>query len=262
MTVAMDARLVSRLARMPLAIAVAALALASAGGRAAPPPLADLQRQFAAPPDDARIMMRWWWFGPAVTRAGLEREMRLMKEGGIGGFEIQPVYPLVLDDPARGLVTHPFLSDAFLDDVRFAAGKARELGLRADLTIGSGWPYGGPQVGITQAAGKLRVERVPVPAGAVRVAVPDVRSRILRAGEGIALRRGEEDVALLVHRIAEGRRRELRGVFVAVHPRRLVRGRPARPDGHDGHRPHDQPAPHPDPRHHATIPRGPTGGEP
>ena len=120
--------------------------------------------------------MRWWWFGPTVTKAGLEREMRLMKEGGIGGFEIQPVYPVVLDDPAAGFKTHPFLSDAFLDHVRFAAAKARELGLRADLTIGSGWPFGGPQVGIGQAAGKLRIERVQVPAGTERVPVPDIRA--------------------------------------------------------------------------------------
>ena len=151
-----------------------ALALAAAPGT--PPGLADLHRQFLSPPDDARIMMRWWWFGPTVTKAGLEREIRLMKDGGIGGFEIQPVYPVVLDDPALGFETHPFLSDAFIDHVRFAAAKAGELGLRADLTLGSGWPYGGPQVGITQAAGKLRIERIPVPPGTGRMAVPDIRA--------------------------------------------------------------------------------------
>ena len=59
----------------------------------------ELQRGFERPPDEAKIMMRWWWFGPAVTKAELEREMRLMKEGGIGGFEVQPVYPLLPDDP-------------------------------------------------------------------------------------------------------------------------------------------------------------------
>jgi hypothetical protein len=121
-------------------------------------------------------MMRWWWFGPTVTKARLEHEMRLMKEGGIGGFEIQPVYPVVLDDRARGLVTHPFLSDAFLDHVRFTAAKARELGLRADVTVGSGWPYGGPQIAASQAAGKLRIERVAVPAGVGHAPVPDIRS--------------------------------------------------------------------------------------
>jgi hypothetical protein len=62
-----------------------------------------LQRGFEHPPDDARIMMRWWWFGPAVTNLELERELRAMKAGGIGGVEVQPVYPLALDDQASGL---------------------------------------------------------------------------------------------------------------------------------------------------------------
>lgn len=112
-----------------------------------------LQRGFEQPPDDARIMVRWWWFGPAVTEAQLEREMRLMKEGGIGGFEVQPTYPLTLDNAAPGLRNLPFLSDDFLGALRFTSQKARELGLRMDLTVGSGWPYGGPQVSVDRAAG-------------------------------------------------------------------------------------------------------------
>ena len=121
-------------------ILILAGALAIAAAQGTPPGLAALERLFVAPPDDARIMMRWWWFGPTVTKAGLEREMRLMKDGGIGGFEIQPVYPVVLDDADQGFQTQAFLSDGFLDHVRFAAAKARELGLRVDLTLGSGWP--------------------------------------------------------------------------------------------------------------------------
>ena len=107
-------------------------------------------------------MMRWWWFGPAVTKAELEREMRLMKEGGIGGFEVQPVYPLSLDNEATGIKTLPFLSDEFLDALRFTSDKARQLGLRFDLTLGSGWPFGGPTVSIDHAAGRLRYEHVTV----------------------------------------------------------------------------------------------------
>ena len=119
--------------------------------------IATVRKGFTHPPDDARIMVRWWWFGPAVTKPELERELRTMKEGGIGGVEIQPVYPLVLDDPARGARNLPYLSDDFIDAVRFAAQKARELGLRVDITLGSGWPYGGPHVPITEAAGRLRI---------------------------------------------------------------------------------------------------------
>jgi hypothetical protein len=143
---------------------------------AAAPALAALRRSFETPPDDARIMMRWWWFGPSVTPAGLERELRTMKAGGIGGVEIQPVYPLALDDQATGIANHPFLSDAFLEDLKAAAKAARSLGMRVDLTLGSGWPFGGPQVKIADAAGKLRVERVTVPAGATRAPVPDIRA--------------------------------------------------------------------------------------
>lgn len=134
----------------------------------------ELQRGFERPPDDAKIMMRWWWFGPAVTKPELEREMRLMKEGGIGGFEVQPVYPLLPDDPSTHIKNLPFLSDEFLDALRFTSEKARELGLRMDLTLGSGWPYGGPQVPITDAAGTLRTERVKVQPNSRRIPLPNV----------------------------------------------------------------------------------------
>jgi hypothetical protein len=135
--------------------------------------LTDLQRGFEHPPDNAKIMMRWWWFGPAVTKPELERELRLMKEGGVGGFEVQAVYPLAPDDPALGLRNLPYLSDEFLDALRFVSAKAHELGLRMDLTLGSGWPYGGPSVPINEAAGTLRVDRVKVPASH-RVTTPNL----------------------------------------------------------------------------------------
>ena len=122
----------------------------------------ELRKTFAAPPDDARIMMRWWWFGSAVTQGELERELKVMKAAGIGGVEIQPVYPLELDDPPRNIRNLPYLSDDFLQNVRFTAEKAKQLGLRVDVTLGSGWPYGGPHTPITEAAGRLRCERVTV----------------------------------------------------------------------------------------------------
>ena len=77
---------------------IAGLLLACSGVATTAQNITDLQRGFEQPPNDAKIMMRWWWFGPAVTKPELEREMRLMKEGGIGGFEVQAVYPLSPDD--------------------------------------------------------------------------------------------------------------------------------------------------------------------
>jgi hypothetical protein len=103
-----------------------------------------LQKGFASPPDNTRPMVRWWWFGPAVVKPELEKEMILMKEGGFGGFEVQPTYPLATDGQYPGLRNFQFRSPEFYDMLGFTAAKAKELGLRFDLTLGSGWPYGGP----------------------------------------------------------------------------------------------------------------------
>ena len=142
----------------------------------APPTIEAFQRLFENPPSSAAPMMRWWWFGPSVTKQELEREMRAMKAGGIGGFEIQPVYPLALDDDGRGIRTLPFLSDEFIDMLRFVGDRSRELGLRMDLTLGSGWPFGGPGVAVASASSKLRVERHELPPGDRAIPPPDLGS--------------------------------------------------------------------------------------
>lgn len=150
---------------------------------AAQPPAGDsldaARRAFDAPPDDARVMMRWWWFGPAISEAQIVGDLEAMKQGGLGGVEIQPVYPLALDDPSRGVVNMRFLSDDFLAALRVANERVGALGLRLDLTLGSGWPFGGPTVGVLDAASRLRLDRIVVGPGAPRVARP-----AMTTGEG------------------------------------------------------------------------------
>src|SRR4051794_8348529 len=112
----------------------------------------DLRSGFADPPRAAAPRMRWWWFGPSVDRRELERELTAMAQAGVGGAEVAYVYPLA---PA----TTTFCSDGFLADLRFAAERARELGLRFDLTLGSGWAFGGPHTSPDLAARQLHWER-------------------------------------------------------------------------------------------------------
>ncbi len=131
--------------------------------------------RFRSPPDDARPLVRWWWFGPTVDTAELDREIAAMKAGGFGGFEVQPTYPLALDDPAAGIRTLPFLSDPFLSALRHVGDTAHATGMRMDVTIGSGWPFGGPHVPVSQAAAKVDMVQVSVPAGADRVPVPPMQ---------------------------------------------------------------------------------------
>ena len=141
----------------------------------------NLKQQFQQPPTDSRPMVRWWWFGTAVEKPEILRELQQMKTNGIGGAELAFVYPQVLDDPSKNLINEPFLSPEMLDNVRYAQAEGRKLGLRIDVTLGSGWPYGGPATTLTEAAHRLRVLEIPIPAGATTL--PDTK---LASGDVIA----------------------------------------------------------------------------
>lgn len=133
---------------------------------------AALERAFQNPPDDSRIMMRWWWFGPSITRDEIDAEMQRMKEGGIGGFEVAVVYPMSVDDPGRGIRNYPYLSPEFLERFAFASRRARELGLRMDVTLGSGWSFGGPHITPDLASARLRLDRREITPDVVQLARP------------------------------------------------------------------------------------------
>ena len=128
------------------------------------PDLARLRAGFGDPDQDAAPMVRWWWFGPAVQRATLVRELDTMRAAGYGGVEVAFVYPLSAE-------TDRFASDTFLADLRFAAEQARERGMRFDLTLGSGWSFGGPHIDETTAARGIHWERHEVGLAPARIPV-------------------------------------------------------------------------------------------
>lgn len=150
-------------------------ALAQHNNSSRPENITEMYRSFVQPPDDARPMVRWWWFGAAVEKAEILHELEQMKADGIGGVELAFEYPQVLNDPARGLENLPFLSAQMLDDVRYAQAEGRRLGLRVDITLGSGWPYGGPSTTLANAAGRLHIVAVPLSPGATHVPTPPLR---------------------------------------------------------------------------------------
>ncbi|HEY2470056.1 MAG TPA: glycosyl hydrolase [Terracidiphilus sp.] len=161
-----------RSARVFLLCCLPVVGLAQQAATAPSAEVARLHEVFAHPPDDCKIMMRWWWFGPSATKPELKRELEQMKAAGIGGVEIATLYPLALDEPQSGFHNYAFASDEHIDNLRFAAEQARRLGMRVDITLGSGWPFGGRAIPVTQAAGKLRVERVNVAPGSASAPVP------------------------------------------------------------------------------------------
>ena len=162
-----------------------ALLAASTVGLMAADATETLQRSFREPPNEAKPMLRWWWFGPAVVKPQLEREMTLMKEGGFGGFEVQPTYPLALDGQYPGLKNLKFLSPEFLELLGFTATKAKALDLRMDLTLGSGWPYGGPMFTREEAVQSIRDGgSADVAPGQSTVALPPPPANAGRRGGG------------------------------------------------------------------------------
>jgi hypothetical protein len=171
------------LRRTIVSAVIIGLAAISAFAQAPQSGLGALRYEFLHPPAQVRPMVRWWWFGVAVEKPELLRELQQMKADGIGGVELAFVYPEVLNDPAKGLVNLPFLSPGMRDAVRYAQAEGRRLGLRVDVTLCSGWPYGGPATTLEHAAYHLRTIEESVPAGATSVATPKLETgeRILSA---------------------------------------------------------------------------------
>src|ERR1700679_2268911 len=155
----------------PLILTAACLIIA-ASALPAPSPIESLKSGFTNPPAEAKPMVRWWWFGTAVEKPEILHELPQMKADGIGGRELAFVYPQVLDGPAKHLINDPFVAPAMLDNVRYAQAEGRKLGLRIDVTLGSGWPYGGPATTLTEAATRLRTIEVPVPPNASSIPSP------------------------------------------------------------------------------------------
>jgi len=106
-----------------------------------PAPATDLYQLFKDPAVVHRPFVRWWWNGDKVEKSELARELRLMKEAGIGGVEINPIkFPARTDDMGKPAIQ--WLSPEWVDLLNFTLKEAESLGLTCDLIVGSGWPFG------------------------------------------------------------------------------------------------------------------------
>jgi hypothetical protein len=101
----------------------------------------NLYSLFKNPPSVYRPFVRWWWTGNKVEREELARELRLLKQAGIGGVEINPIkFPLRTDD--LGKPSLQWLSREWIDLLKFNFEEAKKLDMTCDLLVGSGWPFG------------------------------------------------------------------------------------------------------------------------
>src|ERR1700712_1375723 len=108
---------------------------------------------------------RWCGLGSAVDKPNLTRELEAMAAAGFGGVEITPIYG------AKNYEDRfiPFLSPKYLEMLTHVGVEAKRLSLGVDMATGTGWPFGGPQVGTQDIELKLAFSPdgkiAPVPTG-------------------------------------------------------------------------------------------------
>lgn len=102
----------------------------------------DLYSVFKSPANIYRPYVRWWWNGDKIQKDELARELRVLKDAGIGGVEINPIkFPARTD--ALGIRSVPWLSDDWIHLLKFSLEEIRSMDMVGDLIVGSGWPFGG-----------------------------------------------------------------------------------------------------------------------
>ncbi len=84
----------------------------------------------------------WWWHGSAVDETNITHELQRFHEAGLGGVQITSIYG-VKGAEAREI---PYLTPKWLDMMGYTVDAARRLDMGVDMTLGSGWCFGGPTV--------------------------------------------------------------------------------------------------------------------
>lgn len=102
---------------------------------------------------EARPAARWWWMGSAVDSVNLTRNLEAYASAGLGTVEITPIYG-VQGNEKREV---SFLSPQWMNLLGHTTSEASRLGMQVDMNTGTGWPFGGPEVKIEEAASCLLI---------------------------------------------------------------------------------------------------------
>ncbi|MBQ5983127.1 MAG: glycosyl hydrolase family 2 [Prevotella sp.] len=100
---------------------------------------------------EAKAGTRWWWMGSAVDENNLSWNLSEFAHVGMGTVEIAPIYG-VQGNSGNAL---KFLQTPWMKALQTTQQIAESHNMDVDMTMGTGWPFGGPTVSIDQAAGKL-----------------------------------------------------------------------------------------------------------
>lgn len=97
---------------------------------------------------ESKPWTRWWWMGNAVDKENLSWQLEALNKAGIGGVEITPIYGVKGTEKRR----IDFLSPEWMDVFFHTSSEAKRMGMQVDMNMGTGWPFGGPTVSLSDAA--------------------------------------------------------------------------------------------------------------
>jgi hypothetical protein len=119
-----------------------ALFLALLGGVTISAPAADDMPAWPAITAQTRPWAFWWWMGSAVDKTNITKELTRYHDAGLGGVHIIPIYG------AKGFESNyiSYLSPKWMEMMGWSVAEANRLGMGVDMTTGTGWCFGGPQV--------------------------------------------------------------------------------------------------------------------
>lgn len=100
--------------------------------------------------NECKPWTRWWWMGSDVDSANLTYNLEALSKAGIGGVEITPIYGV----KGREAYYLDYLSPEWMSMLDFTISEATRLGMGVDMNNGTGWPFGGPEVSLEDAATK------------------------------------------------------------------------------------------------------------
>ena len=145
-----------------------------------------LESGFLQPPHAAKPSVYWIWLNDYVNREHIDRELRMFAEHGIGGL-------LIFDMGTRGdprfvpPAGPAFMSPQSVDNIAYAAKKAKQYGLDLQLAACSSWDMGGSWVTPEQAS--MALYRTEIHTQGPRqldtiIPYPKLPSRVPRSKEG------------------------------------------------------------------------------
>lgn len=110
---------------------------------------------------EMRPWTRWWWMGSAVNEKDLTADLESLREAGLGGVEITPIYGV------RGQEQNfiSYLSPEWVRMLEYTLREAKRVDLGVDMATGTGWPFGGKGIGPADAARNIAFRSYTVQGG-------------------------------------------------------------------------------------------------